>query len=535
MIITIALMPFVKGLAYKIHAVDMPNQRKVHQCPIPKCGGISMAVGAMVPIIFWGPNTPFSNALLIGTIILVVFGVVDDVKDLKAFWKFTGQIFAALVAVFIGGVKIVTLGKFLPAGMILPDWISILFTIFVIVGITNATNLSDGLDGLAGGISLLIFLCIGYLGYIERDYTSAIFSVAAVGSILGFLRFNSYPAQLFMGDAGSQFLGYLSITLLLRLSQEAVHLSVLLPLIILGIPVLDTLAVMLRRFVKRKSPFIADKNHFHHKLLDLGLYHTEAVLTIYVLQSILIIIAVTLGDANEWVLLSIYSVFSASLLLTIYCLERNQFRLQRNSYFDNNIKSKLRSIRESGIVIKFSFRFIKFGIPLLLLFNCFIPTTSNNNQFLFIISVLLLMSLLLSYNKSWLERVIKLNLYLLTPFLIYMGDQSIGDYLSPNWIKIYNLCYAVIFLFIVITLKFTRRKNGFKSSPLDFLVIIIIGLIAILHKNTIDSSLLGFTAIKVIIIYFSYEVLIGELRIKTSKLVSMTALMLILFSVKALM
>ena len=161
--------------------------------------------------------------------------------------------------IFFGGLQIKFLGVCLPDGFQLPEILSVLLTLLAIVGVTNAINLSDGLDGLAGGSSLLIFLCIGYLAYtgsyIANNYFIVLISASVIGSIFGFLRFNTYPATVFMGDAGSQLLGFLAITLSLGLTQCNTPLSAFLPLLLLGFPVLDTLAVMVERISNGRSPF----------------------------------------------------------------------------------------------------------------------------------------------------------------------------------------------------------------------------------------------------------------------------------------
>ena len=185
-----------------------------------------MAIGACMPIMLWAPKTHFVKGLLIGALIIVFFGVADDIKDLKPNVKLLGQVMGALVITLVGGIKISDLGSFLATGTILPDWLAIPLTVFVIVGVTNATNLSDGLDGLAGGMALMIFLCIGYLGVIEKDWLMAMIAIAVGGSVLGFLRFNSYPAQLFMGDTGSQFLGFVAVVLSIKLAQQSANISV---------------------------------------------------------------------------------------------------------------------------------------------------------------------------------------------------------------------------------------------------------------------------------------------------------------------
>jgi len=173
------------------------------------------------------------------------------------------------------------------------------------VGITNAVNLADGLDGLAGGITMITFLCICALAFRSGDASIAIMSLAMLGALFGFLSFNTYPASIFMGDAGSQFLGFVSIVLPLKMCQDYSPLSPVLPLLIVGLPVIDTLIVMSERIRSGRSPFVADNNHFHHKLLGIGLFHTEAVFIIYLLQSVFVLSAYVFRFYSDWFILAL--------------------------------------------------------------------------------------------------------------------------------------------------------------------------------------------------------------------------------------
>ena len=270
-----------------------------------------MAVGVFVPVAFWNLSDPFVRAYLAGAVVMVAFGIVDDCRGLAPKWKFLGQLAAALVVVFYGGVKIHTLGALLPEGTVLPEWVCVPLTVLAIVGVTNAINLADGLDGLAGGICLLIFACIGYLAWQEEDIVIGLVALALAGSIFGFLRFNTYPASVFMGDTGSQLLGFSAVTLSLALTQGNTPLSPFVPLVLLGLPILDTLSVMAIRIAKRRSPFTADMNHIHHNLMALGLQQGESVVTIYVLQMFLVASAFLFRFYSDWLLLGGYLVFSA--------------------------------------------------------------------------------------------------------------------------------------------------------------------------------------------------------------------------------
>jgi UDP-GlcNAc:undecaprenyl-phosphate GlcNAc-1-phosphate transferase len=510
-IITIALMPYSKELACRLQAVDKPDHRKVHENVMPKCGGMAMAIGAMTPILLWAPMTPFTKGLLIGTLIIVLFGVADDIKDLSPYTKLVGQLMAALIAIFVGGLKISDLGHLLPYGIMLPNWAAIPLTIVAIIGVTNAANLSDGLDGLAGGISLLIFLCIGFLAFGENDWFITMVAIAVGGSIFGFLRYNSHPAQLFMGDAGSQMLGFVSVLLAIKLTQESAQLSVILPLIIIGLPILDTLTVMSRRLAKGRSPFSADRNHFHHYLIKIGLFHTEAVLVIYVVQSMLILFAIVSQHMNEWVLLAAYACFAFVVVGSFHLFEKTGYQINRDIFL-NKMKSRFQPLKDRGHLIKICFGIVKLGLPSLLFFNAFVPFDVNDKYFLFIGGFLIMLALLRYANKTLMNKVVRLSFFLLTPFLIYRCDQWLYSFMDNIYILAYNFQYLILLVAVVLTMKFTRRANGFKGSTLDFLVIFIILLLPNLQPSYLEGLHLGSVAMKTVILFYSFEVLTGETR-----------------------
>ena len=189
--LTIALVPLSTWLAERLRVYDIPDQRKVHAQPIPRTGGLAMALGALIPVASLVPMDDLVRSYLIGVGIIVIFGVLDDLRELSYRPKFFGQVAAALIVILYGGVKITSLGMLLPDDLLLHNWVAVPLTLLVIVGVINAINLADGLDGLAGGICLLSFCCIGYLGYQAELFSIALLSTALIGTIFGFLRFNT--------------------------------------------------------------------------------------------------------------------------------------------------------------------------------------------------------------------------------------------------------------------------------------------------------------------------------------------------------
>jgi UDP-GlcNAc:undecaprenyl-phosphate GlcNAc-1-phosphate transferase len=526
-LITVSLIPVFSRLAYNGNVLDLPDERKVHSRPIPRVGGAAMAAGAMVSVLVWNFANGFVRAFIAGAAVLVVFGLADDMKSLSPKFKFLGQIIAALIVVLFGGVEVRTLGSLLPDGTLLSPWLAVPLTVVAIVGVTNAINLADGLDGLAGGISLLSFCCIGYLAYLEKDVSVGLAALAFIGAIFGFLRFNTHPATIFMGDTGSQLLGFAAITLALALTQRHTALSPLLPLILLGFPVLDTLTVMITRILRKRSPFSADRNHFHHHLLDLGFRHPESVLVIYVIQTMLALSAIYLRYHSDWFLLGGYILFSATILSVFTLARRYDWRLKRFDFLDIVIVGGLRKMRDEGVFIRFLFRTFRAVVPILLLITCFIPARFPAYVAWSAPVIAVMIIAVWFFRAGRLGVVLRPLLYLLIPFAVYLSETSPAPWFVEPWKTLHNALFVICALHIVLVTKFSRRKEGFRSTPLDFLVLFIVAVFPNLSIGDIEQYRPGVIAAKIIILYFSYEVLLAELRGNFGRIAAMTLLSLL--------
>jgi len=516
--VTMALIPVFSRVAGKMHALDVPDWRKVHGQPIPRVGGLAMAIGAMVSALLWIQSGNFVHAYLIGVSIIVLVGLLDDIKGIDYRAKFAGQIAAALILIFVGGIKITTLGTLLPENVVLPDWFAIPFTLVVIVGVTNAINLADGLDGLAGGISLLSLACLAYLAFLEGDTLITLLAVSLSGAILGFLRFNTFPATVFMGDTGSQLIGFSVIALTLNLTQGQTPLSQVLPLLVIGFPILDTVTVMVERLVQRRPLFVADKNHLHHKLIGLGLFQTEAVLAIYVLQSAFVVSAFVFRFYSEWLILSLYLSLSLFLVGGLLLGERKKWRFKREGLFDRVIKGRLKTLRERGVFIRLSFGFVWIGLPLLLGVTCLLP--GNIPGSLAVPCAIAGGAVAFGHliKKPWGRWVLVTILYLFIPFIVFFAETQRGPWVVNGYEKLYNTSYVFLALCVVLTLKWTKRRQGFRLTPTDFLILFMVLGVSLLPGDYAKEYHLGAIAARIATLFFSYEVLIGELRDKLGPL-----------------
>ncbi|MFZ1804329.1 MAG: MraY family glycosyltransferase, partial [Nitrospira sp.] len=272
LLISMGLIPPLRLLAERFRFVDLPGERKIHHHPIPSVGGIAFAIGSFASILWWGPQSQTKISILLGGLIILGFGVWDDRVDLSPRVKFLGQLLAALVIVFVGGIRFESFPVLAPDA--LPFWIGAPLTLFFLMAVSNAVNLTDGLDGLAGGLSFLTLCGIGYLAYLSNDITVLSLTVPLLGGVLGFLRYNTYPARIFMGDGGSQLLGFMMGVLAILLTDSTRGpFSPALALFLLGLPFLDTLGVAGQRLAEGRSPFVGDRTHVHHKLMRVGLSH----------------------------------------------------------------------------------------------------------------------------------------------------------------------------------------------------------------------------------------------------------------------
>jgi UDP-GlcNAc:undecaprenyl-phosphate GlcNAc-1-phosphate transferase len=289
-----------------------------------------MGAGMLIPTVLMTHLSPQLVGLLAGVLVLLCFGVWDDRINLDYRLKFLGQFLAVGLCMVIGGVRIgsLTLG----APIELPPAFSALLTFVFLVGVTNAVNLADGLDGLAGGLALLCLCAIAGLGAVSGNSTVTTFALIEAGAILGFLRFNTHPARVFMGDGGSQVLGFsIGVLAILATQNETSAVSAALPLLLLGLPILDTLTVITRRLLAGRSPFSSDRNHFHHRLLELGFAHHEAVAFIYCLQLGLFLLAYFLRFESDLLIVGVFVLFSAALLGSLQWATHAHWRAHTSS------------------------------------------------------------------------------------------------------------------------------------------------------------------------------------------------------------
>ncbi len=520
--ICMALIPPLQANAGRWRFMDLPGERKVHANPIPRIGGIAFGFAALLSISFWVPQDPIIAPILVSATIILGFGIWDDRANLNYRVKLVGQLLAVFVVVVIGHIQFEQIPFFYEEEA--PVWLTVPLTVVFLVGASNAVNLSDGLDGLAGGLAFLSFAGTAYLAYLSRDLTVLVLAAGFLGGLLGFLRYNTYPARIFMGDAGSQLLGFSMGVLALLLSDPGrAPFPVTVGLLVLGLPFLDTLAVMGQRLAKGHSPFIGDRNHVHHKLLALGLSHYEAVIVIYGIQAVMVSLAYLLRWQSDGLICTIYGAFAAAMLALLIATER---RLAPSSVSSSGRVLSDSKLARAGLWLsEMAPRFLAVVVPVFLIANVFVPghvPMDVGYAALTLFAVVLGGFWLMPQYRS---HFVRGGLYVGSAFLMYMGEQSGMSDIWPIYVT-HNALLALIALLVLLSMRFSRG-NRFQTTPLDYLMVFFALIVPLLPEMRADMPTLSILAAKLIVLYFSFELLLHTFtdRVKQLGLVSLWILL----------
>lgn len=330
---TVFFVPIVAKIANFIGAIDVPDERKVHKKLIPRLGGLGIYAGFLLGYMIFGEQSLKMNAVLIGSIIIIITGIFDDVKPVPARYKLLGQLASASIIPLYGGIVLKEISAF--GFQISFDILSYPITILFILGVINCINLIDGLDGLAAGISSIYFITIGIIAIILHNSTGldVILTFIMLGSTLGYLWHNFYPAKIFMGDSGSMFLGYIIAVIALLGFKNITLTSLIIPMLLLAIPILDTLFAIIRRIINHKPIAAPDKNHLHHQLLNLKFSQRKTVLIIYLADILFALASILYALGNKMLGTNIYGIviYIILFILTVILIIKTDIIWDRSS------------------------------------------------------------------------------------------------------------------------------------------------------------------------------------------------------------
>jgi UDP-GlcNAc:undecaprenyl-phosphate GlcNAc-1-phosphate transferase len=495
----------------KLNIVDIPTKRKVHLVPIPRMGGIIIYASLLLSIFLFIKDINAFRPIIIGSFLLVFTGIYDDVKGLSWKYKFIAQFIAAAILIdyFLPYFHEIKLFEF-----VIPYPVGLVILLLFIVGTINSINLMDGLDGLVTGFSFQIFLLAAIIGATTNRFDLLIVSVALLGGTIGFLKYNSFPASIFLGDTGSLMLGFFILYAILRLSLILIPgtLDLTIPAIALCLPIIDTLRVMTVRLVNGKNPFLPDKGHLHHIIMGIKIRHQVTVVIIQLYTALFASLAL------------VYEAYSRSLaLVMVFLLVMPLLFTEKilKTFVGKKLKTivqakTVRSIGSFSLLIKKLFiplSFLTFGLFLIPIF----PLNSLiDRRILGILLLFIVIFFLVSYFRRNDSRGAK-DIYVLINIAVFIYCSNNASHLITyfhflhdisTYIRFISLSGLILFILIALTHRqFTFEIKRTFLSGFDFILIILAGTIIILNIflpygkiNFIEINLL-----ELIVIYFWYK------------------------------
>lgn len=505
LLVCMALIPPLRIAAERFQVMDLPGERKVHEHPVPRVGGLAFAVGACIAIAWWGARDATTFSVLLGCVIIVAFGVWDDRVDLSYRSKLVGQLLASFAVVWGGDIWFTTL-PFLP-DVEVPVWAGMFVTVVFLVGVSNAVNLTDGLDGLAGGLSFLTLSGIAYLAYLSNDSTVLLLTVPFLGGLLGFLRYNTYPARIFMGDGGSQLLGFIMGVLAILLTDSSRGpFSPSLAFFLLGLPFLDTLGVTGQRLAEGRSPFMGDRAHIHHKLLRFGFTHYEAVTVIYTIQAGMLGLAFLLRWQSDTLILPLYLMIAGSVLMLFIAAGRGLLPnlTSQSGHFLSTVA--VTRLMNGPWLTDLPMQFLAVIVPCFLIALVFVPSNVPTDVGYLSIIIFGIVLFGLSLSPRVAPYFVRGGLYVGTTFLLYVCEES--RYRSMSAVAMaHNVFFIVVALMVLLSLRFNER-NRFQTTPLDYLMVFLAVTFPLLPEVSADIAHLGVFAAKLLVLFFSFELLL---------------------------
>ncbi|MBE0504508.1 MAG: undecaprenyl/decaprenyl-phosphate alpha-N-acetylglucosaminyl 1-phosphate transferase [Desulfuromonadales bacterium] len=509
------MVPPLRRWALQSGNVDQPDARKVHSSAIPRIGGIAIFMSFLFSCLVFVDLVPPVRGILAGGLVIFCTGLIDDISGLTPKHKFLGEIVACLVAIFVGGLHIHTLGNLFGTGpIILPFWVAIPFTVFAVVGVINAINLLDGLDGLAGGVSVIALTCFAILAYQNDNSQALMLCIALLGALLGFLKYNFFPARIFMGDTGSLGLGFALGFMAVYLTQlPASRLNPVVPVLILALPILDTIWVMIHRLLHRTSPFAPDQSHLHHKFLNLGFQHRYTVIFIYGISLFWGMVAILFRHADEHLLLLTYlGVTLSSYVLLRYMLRHKErfafLRFDSALGFRQAVRyRRLAEIIDTLATVLFALLIVYLGMIL------YVTFAGGQGSWQVAKILYAAVALLLILTRDWKNSYLLAMLFACVLELsygvetYYLLDPVVGGFLREGS----NLIFLV--MAVIGGLKLFFRKDGdFFVSTVDILIIGLLTFLSIIFHQLSVSFDLALTLLKGVVLYVALKVVLGRYR-----------------------
>jgi UDP-GlcNAc:undecaprenyl-phosphate GlcNAc-1-phosphate transferase len=504
--LTIALIPVLIKFSARIGLVDNPGaERKVHSCVMPRTGGLGIIVGSMVPLVILMPLQSSVGYLFLGAAIIVFFGLWDDRVELNFKWKLFGQALAAVVVMY-GGVVVDQFPFFGLSDA--PVWLTYPITFAFLVGMVNGVNFSDGLDGLAGGTSIMALLLIFFLALQSQNTEVALISLTLVGGVLGFLRYNTFPANIFMGDAGSQFLGFMIACLAIMVTQsDASPYSALLPVLLLGIPIMDILQVVPVRVHKQLPLPGPDQEHFHHQLGKLDFRHAEVVVVVYLLQAMLMASAFALRYQSDFVVAVFYFVFVAGCLSALLVANHYEWRFRAKYRKLQGAERRNKYLRRLGWYYNYSTRFIAVLLGIFFLgAGWYLRGPAAGLVVPFIVLITALVAAFFFARLKQAKSLFRVVLYSTSVFFAYL---MVAAQLQPPesyWLIIY---LVTLIASLMMAIRMTRKQD-FSLTTQDLLILLVVVFLPLLPFEIMEQYAIGQIALIVAGLMYAGEFILNR-------------------------
>jgi UDP-GlcNAc:undecaprenyl-phosphate GlcNAc-1-phosphate transferase len=492
--------------------VDRPGARRINQVVIPRMGGIVLIMSLLVIIFSFYPELSYARGFIYGLLVIVLCGIVDDIIGLKWNYKFLLQGLSALVIMFSLNLQINYLTIFF---ITMPSYLGYGVLFLFILGLINSINLMDGLDGLVSGYSILIIVSLLFISLQYHDFFINLILVSTFGSLIGFLKYNANPARIFLGDTGSLFLGYIISYAVLFVSKQSIsngNLDLSFAIILLSVPLIDTVKVMAIRGLKKKNPFHPDQNHLHHILLGKNLHHKKVVFLIhfyslaYIFDAFIYYEGFRLLTVFMWFFISVILIFSGRIILTI---NNSKVFLRLNGLINHFSLNFITKNRVAFIIMSF--------FPAVIILSYFLVQHSllkNISLLIIFLTVIGFVFLVSLFNKK--KNIFISTFYIYFNFVVFFLILLFNN--SKNYLLVYDnqlVFYSSITFIIFILLFLISRKTMLKSSALFFngfdLSIIILTISIFIIHNFLSINNLNFiipALIYAIFFYFWYKILI---------------------------
>ncbi|WP_435105024.1 glycosyltransferase family 4 protein [Arhodomonas sp. AD133] len=531
LVVSLLTLGLMVRLAPTLGMLDYPNSRKVHTQPIPRVGGWGIVCGAVVAILLWVPINALTLAFVWGSLILLIGGAADDRWDLRATTKLAVQFAASLPVVWFAGLAVQSIPLFGEHTIAYP--VAIAITGVGLVAGINATNTSDGLDGLAGGESLLSLAGVSYLAYATGNTNLLFIAAAAAGGLLGFLRYNTHPATIFMGDAGSQFLGFAVAVLGLALVRpEAGSLSPWTMLLVMGLPLFDLAVAAVRRLMRGVSCFRPDRNHIHHRLLDLGFSHNQAVVIIYVAQTSFVFFAIVTMTSTDWKILLVYVLHIAVLYGFLILAEGSQ---RENHRAIARLTMRSQHGKDVSPILVWAPRILLETVIPLVLVICASLASDIPDDFS-ILGGALLVAMAIHFLTPDAKNIsmARIPIFIAAAAIVYLYTEN-RPFLSATSHLTEAVAFSGIIAATASAIRFSpkRRQREFYSTGIDSLVALLVFLTFSAFHNISGFANIFFVIYLPIILY-GCEIILVERRERKDWLPFATFIATIIFTLRAL-